>query len=97
MARCPSCSAPIGADELRRQFYIRAYRTCPGCRSRFTVDAPTKRRQALALMLALTALGLTLGWCFFDQPWQAPTLLSYLCLVGFIGWANARVAYVSYD
>ena len=96
MPSCPSCQAEIRGKDIADKTSLQPYRTCPVCQSRFTADAPTKKRQAIALVLAIASLTLTIGWCFFDQAWQTPTITSYIVLAACIFWGNRRVQYVSY-
>lgn len=96
MPKCPGCQTAIEGKDLRKQFGISPFRTCPYCKIRFTVDPQTKLRQLIALVLATASLALTVGWCFAGQPWLYPTVVSYITLALFIWWSNRLVEFIEH-
>jgi len=97
MPECPHCKQIIDTKDLRDQFSIKSYRTCPSCKQLFTVDASTKRRQATALAMALIALILTLALLFKGPELLIPSILTYIVLGLFIYWGNKRVVFIPYE
>lgn len=75
---------------------FRRYRICPHCEARFTVDPGTKRRQAIAIVLALVSLYLTIRLIIEGANWLILACLSYGVLAAYIYFANLRVVEVPY-
>ena len=96
MPSCPSCRSDISGQEIAQRLTLKPYRLCPNCRQRFTVDSRTKRRQLIALILAVSSLIFTIGWCFVDQPWIVPSITSYIVLVGHIYRSSRLVEFVNF-
>ncbi len=97
MPECPHCRQVIGGKDLRNQFSFKPYRPCPSCARPFTVDASTKYRQAIGLVIALISLVLTLGLFFRGTDWLTPAIISYIILVLFLHWGNKHVVFVPYE
>ena len=93
MPECPHCRKVIDGKYLRDTFSFKAYKDCPFCAHPFTVDVPTKYRQAIGLVIALISLGLTLG----GVAWLIPAIISYIFLGLYIYWGNKRVVFVPYE
>jgi hypothetical protein len=96
MLTCPACNTEIDPREIVDRFSLKPYVTCPHCQIPITVDSATKRRQALAIVVAVVSLILTVGWCFMNKAWFVASIASYVVLVGWIAWSNPRVHYVIY-
>jgi hypothetical protein len=67
---------------------------CPNCAGKFTVDARTKRRQAVCLVIALVSLAFTMLLYFQGSQWLIPALASYVVLGALVYWGNKRVLLV---
>ena len=83
-------------QELDHPGILKDYRVCPGCNGRFTPDTRTKYRQALAILLALISLGLTLMLFIDGAGWLGAALGSYLVLGLWIYWGNRHIFLVPY-
>ncbi len=73
------------------------FRVCPDCGGRFTVDADTKRRQAVAICVAIISLALTILLYFRGAQWLIPALVSYAVLGLIIYYGNRRVFLVPFN
>jgi hypothetical protein len=60
------------------------------------VDADTKIRQALFIVLSLVSLVLTLLLYFVGSEWLGPALASYAALLLLGVWGNSRITLVKY-
>ena len=97
MPACPHCSIETTGHTSRNTFNLQPWTNCPGCGGAFTVDAATRRRQVIAIFIALVALGLTLALSVKGTGWLPPALLSYAILAGWIYRGNSKVRFVPYD
>lgn len=97
MHRCPYCHAQFHVRALPHQSWWKNYRVCPSCLGRITVDADTKIRQALFLVLALISLGFTAMLQFDGQHWLLPALASYLVMAIALYRGTKKVFFVPYD
>ncbi len=96
MLACPHCSSDVVLSELPHPSVFANYRICPKCAGRFTVDSRTKRRQAVAIVIALVCLVLTILWYSRGSEWLIPALISYAVLATSIYRGNKRVRLVPY-
>ncbi len=96
MPNCPYCDFLITGKNVTNTLSFKPYSNCPKCDGRFTVDSATKRRQIIALFITLISLIFTIGWCFLNQEWLLPSVMSYIVLIGFIIWANRKVRYIPF-
>jgi len=97
MQRCPHCRTEIIIRELPHQGFFRSDRVCPKCNGNFTVDADTKRRQALFIIILLISLIFTLLLYYNVTNWLIPALTSYIVLGLLIYWSNKKVFLVPYN
>ena len=96
MPSCPHCHNDIVVRELPHPGLFANYRICPNCEGRFTVDHRTKRNQAVALVIALACLALTILLYSRGSEWLVPALISYVALSVLIYWGNKHVRFVAY-
>ncbi len=94
MPACPHCGSDVAVRKLVHQGLFASYRTCPDCGGHFTVDAKTRQRQAVALVVALAALVLTLLLNFQGVKWLGPAVVVYTVLGALVYWGNKRVRFV---
>lgn len=94
--KCPVCDTEVSGKALALQPQFRRYRICPHCEARFTVDPCTKRRQAVAILLAFVSLYLTVRLMTDGVNWLIIACLSYGVLAAYIYFANFRVVAVPY-
>jgi hypothetical protein len=94
--KCPGCDVEVSGKALALQPQFRRYRICPHCETRFTVDHATKRRQAVAIVLALVSLYLTVRLIMDGVDWLILACLSYGVLAAYIYFANPRIVAVPY-
>jgi hypothetical protein len=95
--KCPGCDIEISGKVLALQPQFRHYRICPHCGTRFTVDAGTKRRQAIAIVLAIVSLYLTIRLMKDGVHWLMPACVSYAVLAAYIYFASIRVTTVPFQ
>ncbi|MDH3691244.1 MAG: hypothetical protein OEU36_17510 [Gammaproteobacteria bacterium] len=81
---------------LAMQPQFHSYRVCPRCEARFAVDPSTKRKQAIAMVLALVSLYVTIRLMIDGANWLVLACLSYGVLAAYIYFANSRVVVVPY-
>jgi len=91
---CPHCQVSVDIRSLRHQGMFKSYRICPNCQGPFEVDAKTKRRQALFIVLAMVSLTLTILVYYRGDGWLLPACISYLLLAVLIYWGNKKVYFV---
>ncbi len=96
MPNCPFCDFIISGKDVKNTISFKSYSSCPNCDGHYTIDRATKRRQIIAILIALISLTFTIGWCFLNQEWLIPSIVSYIVLIGFIIWANRKVRYIAY-
>ena len=96
MPNCPFCNFLISGKDVTNTISFKPYSSCPNCDGHYTVDRATKRRQIIAILIVLISLTFTIGWCFLNQEWLIPSIVSYIVLIGFIIWANRKVRYIAY-
>jgi len=94
---CPHCQVPVDIRSLRYQGMFKSYRICPNCQGLFEVDAKTKQRQALFIVLALVSLALTILLYYRGTGWLFPACVSYVLLAVLIYWGNVKVYFVPAD
>lgn len=95
---CPACGESIPSRELAGQPRRRRYRTCPLCGARITVDRLTKRRQVVALVLALVALAMLVVASFAAATWNVvAAVVSCVFLGGWIVYSEREVRFVAYE
>jgi hypothetical protein len=97
MPTCPHCSIETTGHTSRNTFNLEPWTNCPGCGGAFTVDPATRRRQIIAIFIALVALGITLGLYVDGTDWLPAALLSYAALAGWIYFGNQKVRFIPYD
>ena len=97
MPKCPNCEIDIDGKQIRGRFSIKPYQNCPSCGKPFTIDKESKRRQKVAIPLALLSLALTIGLFSNNEVWIIPTFFSYIILGIYIYRANKRVEFVPYE
>lgn len=95
MPNCPHCQVDIVLRQLQHQGMWKNYRVCPACGGQFTVDAKTRQRQALALVLALVALVLTGLLYFRGAHWLTSALIIYAVLAAVIYRGNQQLYLVA--
>lgn len=92
--KCPHCDSQIAGKMLAMQPQLRRYRICPFCEAKFTVDRATKRRQVIAMVLALVSLYATVRLTMNGADWLILSCLSYAVLAVYIYLANSHVVAV---
>jgi hypothetical protein len=97
MPNCPNCGKNIHNRKIQNRISLKPYQACPFCGRPFTVDLATKRRQGIAIGIALTSLALTIGLFGNPKTWVIPAVSSYIVLGIFIYWGNKRVEFVRYE
>ncbi len=97
MHKCPHCKDEIDGKYLSEHFSLKPYKTCPSCGSLFTVDRSTKLRQAIAIIIAIISLTLTLGLFTMGVELFIPAVISYIVLGFYVYWANRLVLFVPYE
>lgn len=96
MLTCPHCHDEVQLRLLPHPKVWKNYRECPHCGRYFTVDAMTRRRQAVFIGLAAVALVLTILVEIRGLAWAAPAAVSYALLGLSIYLGNKRVLLVPY-
>lgn len=91
---CPHCQNDIPVRALQHQSLLATCRTCPDCGGLFTVDAKTRQRQGVALIVALIAFALTLLLIFRGLGWLLPAAAGYALLGAVIYRGNRHVRFV---
>jgi len=97
MPHCPHCQSELAGKLPRDTFNLKPYQDCPVCGGAFTVDAATRRRQVIAIFIALVALVLTLAMYLRGNSWLPSALLSYIALALWIYRGNKQVEFVVYE
>jgi endogenous inhibitor of DNA gyrase (YacG/DUF329 family) len=97
MPKCPYCEIDIDGKQIRKRLSLKSYQNCPSCGKPFTIDKESKRRQKVAIPLALISLVLTLGLFSDNEAWIIPAFFSYIILGLYIYRANKRVEFVPYE
>ncbi len=97
MTDCPHCQIDIAGKLPRDTFNLDPYRNCPLCGGAFTVDAATRRRQIIAVFIALVSLAATLGLAIKGSGWLPLALLTYAVLALWMYWGNKQVEFVIYE
>jgi hypothetical protein len=76
---------------------LRAFRVCPHCGHRISPDPATKRRQLIAIFLAIVSLYATIQIFFHGNDWRPLACASYIVFGIFIYYANAKVVLVEIE
>lgn len=97
MSKCPHCKHKIDGKYLLDHFSLKPCTVCPSCKCLFTVDRSTKYRQAIAVIIALVSLVLTLGLFTTGTILFIPAAVSYIVLGFYIYWANKLVVFIPYE
>jgi hypothetical protein len=82
---------------LITQPQLRAFRVCPHCGHRISPDPATKRRQLIAIFLAIVSLYATIQIFFHGNDWRPLACASYIVFGIFIYYANAKVVLVEIE
>lgn len=93
---CPICHSDMRNRSLFSHYSLKAYRVCPDCQARYTVDAKSKKRRLVIailgfLTIALSVAGITLGW-----PWGLAAFLSGTGCLVYAGLVLSKMEYVEY-
>lgn len=91
---CPHCQVSVDISSLPHQGMFKSYRICPNCQGLFEVDAKTKQRQAVFIVLILVSLALTILLYFSGAGWLLPACICYLLIAVLIYWGNKKVYFV---
>ena len=94
---CPHCGEPVSGKALSQQPMFEPHRWCPACGEHITHDPDTKRRQFVALFMALDTLALTILAIALRGWWWLGAIALYVLLIGWILWAYRLVRFVPVD
>ena len=83
---CPVCDSDMRNRSLLSHYSLKPYRVCPYCKTKYTTDPKTRRRQIPIVILALISLGLTFVVHLKELGWLLPGVLSFfiyqdVCLI----------------
>jgi hypothetical protein len=91
MLSCPHCGAPIDFRKIRHEGLFETRRTCPGCNQSFDLDARTKKRQAIIMVVLVLCFALTVLTYIYGAYWTALAVASYCLFGGILIYGNRRI------
>lgn len=94
---CPVCGSDMRSRSLLSHYSLKPYRVCPDCKTKYTSDLASKKRQLPILILALVAFGLTIAAHLKGFVWGLAAVFGYILLFIYVGYAVSKVTYVKYD
>jgi len=96
MLSCPHCNASINFREIGYEGLFATHRICPNCNQYFDLDARTKGRQVVILVILVLCLVLTILTYVYGGYWTSLAVASYLLFGGVLVYGSKKMYLVKF-